>query len=554
MRAIHIPSKYISTTLVHLLGGQRKLPIVLRYDGVKANSQITPWAPRHTTCEDFSSQMDYINRSCNIVSLREIVHYCSGTKAIPRRSVGVTFDHGYEKSFRIARPLLEEYSIPATFFHVPNFVDSDELVWTDKIRVLVCNLEKMQKNTETLWNKINDLLKGYGRASASTLVSLLINVPKTLKDEIIICLENTLGWTPSAIDYPDLKRLTSESLHRIEQSHIFDVGTHGSSYEVLPQCLPAIARQQICTAQNKLSNETRAHQVAFAYPSGNLNLDNKTAIAAEGFVCGVTSTWGLVKRGDPFEIPRITVGPEFACNLGRFKASVAGILPQGVLSASTLTKFILKQRLPKKVWERISTHLSQSRKRRRQPTQRRGLRIPSLTCESLISDRVRHVHFVCQGNICRSAFASAYFSKTVGHLAMLGTSSGLWAMEGRRAHLYAIEVARLFDVSLESHLATKTSRQVLQAADLIVCFENWHVASCLKLDPSAINKICLLGTLRRLNMNVEIQDPFEFCFDEFQQSLQETAQLTALLVEKLQAVAIRQSSLNAVECENEKIL
>ena len=49
------------------------------------------------------------------------------------RSVCITFDDGYRDSLDLAAPMLEEYSLPATFFLVPAFVSGESHAWWERL-------------------------------------------------------------------------------------------------------------------------------------------------------------------------------------------------------------------------------------------------------------------------------------------------------------------------------------------------------------------------------------------------------------------------------------
>jgi protein-tyrosine phosphatase len=79
---------------------------------------------------------------------------------------------------------------------------------------------------------------------------------------------------------------------------------------------------------------------------------------------------------------------------------------------------------------------------------------------------IARVLVVCEGNICRSPLACAMLAK--GLPAIHFSSAGTHALVGEGADPYMIEVARERGVSLDGHIATALSEDLVRAADLIL--------------------------------------------------------------------------------------
>ena len=80
---------------------------------------------------------------------------------------------------------------------------------------------------------------------------------------------------------------------------------------------------------------------------------------------------------------------------------------------------------------------------------------------------VRRLVFVCQGNICRSAFAQAVAESTGLHTMSIGLSTN----SGRPAHGPAIDTARELGFDLSQHRATALADYKAKAGDLLLAME-----------------------------------------------------------------------------------
>jgi protein-tyrosine phosphatase len=80
---------------------------------------------------------------------------------------------------------------------------------------------------------------------------------------------------------------------------------------------------------------------------------------------------------------------------------------------------------------------------------------------------IRRLVFVCQGNICRSAFADVVSRQS----GLRAASFGLSASTGRRAHDPAIAAARALGYDLSGHRALDMADYVPEAGDLLLAME-----------------------------------------------------------------------------------
>ena len=63
--------------------------------------------------KNFMQQIDYIKRTCSVVSLLDIAKGLR-SGSLPRRAVAITFDDGYVDNLKNAKPILKAAQTPAT--------------------------------------------------------------------------------------------------------------------------------------------------------------------------------------------------------------------------------------------------------------------------------------------------------------------------------------------------------------------------------------------------------------------------------------------------------
>lgn len=88
-------------------------------------------APLTCSVERFTRFCRFARQHFDVIGLGELVGRLERGESIGR-ALAITFDDGYEDNFEFAAPVLRALDLPATFFVVTNFIDSDTVAWWDK--------------------------------------------------------------------------------------------------------------------------------------------------------------------------------------------------------------------------------------------------------------------------------------------------------------------------------------------------------------------------------------------------------------------------------------
>jgi protein-tyrosine-phosphatase len=155
-----------------------------------------------------------------------------------------------------------------------------------------------------------------------------------------------------------------------------------------------------------------------------------------------------------------------------------------------------------------------------------------------VKPSVRHVLFVCHGNIIRSAFAEHLARRRMteaGRDDVVLESAGLHAKPGRPADPRACSVAATYGVSLEAHVSRSVTPAQVSSADLIVVMDHRNEAEIVAEFKTAPRSVLLLGgVLPGPERSSPIRDPYtgdvsdvEACFRTIDAA---TSQLVSRLI------------------------
>jgi peptidoglycan/xylan/chitin deacetylase (PgdA/CDA1 family) len=105
---------------------------------------------------NFDKQLDWLARNdYHVIRLSDLAAYLKGEQALPRRSVVITIDDGYESVYRHALPLLRKHGFPATVFVYTDFIGAGEaLSWAQLQELAASGLVDVQAHSKSHRNLI----------------------------------------------------------------------------------------------------------------------------------------------------------------------------------------------------------------------------------------------------------------------------------------------------------------------------------------------------------------------------------------------------------------
>jgi len=250
------------------------------------------------------------------MSIDEVICYCNNKIEFPPFTYAITFDDGFENNYTIAAPILVDFNLPATFYITTDFIDNDEMSWTDQLEEAFERTEK--KELKLLWDvnfdidtvdkkilaleELRGMIKGHrwplGINKATEMAlgglfgdSILGYIPYRDKQ-----LDNKMNWS-------QVKELNSNTLftiggHTVTHSILSREDEEGLKFEIGDGCIEYI--------NMKLNQKT----IHFSYPEGlkeHYNDKAITVLKGAGIKCCPTAICGVNINEDLFNLKRIMV-------------------------------------------------------------------------------------------------------------------------------------------------------------------------------------------------------------------------------------------------------
>lgn len=91
--------------------------------------------------DNFEKHIKILQSNFNVISINDINDILASGN-LEKNSICITFDDGYEDNFLYAKPVLERYNCPATFFIATGYVDQPSF-WWDDLEIIFLHLEHL---------------------------------------------------------------------------------------------------------------------------------------------------------------------------------------------------------------------------------------------------------------------------------------------------------------------------------------------------------------------------------------------------------------------------
>jgi peptidoglycan/xylan/chitin deacetylase (PgdA/CDA1 family) len=260
--------------------------------------------------ENFSRQMEYVQRTCRPMRLLELVEALR-QGSLPRRAVVITFDDGYSDNFHVARPMLEKLGLSATVFVTSGHIDSSREFWWDDIeRMLIaprCVPPSLQMSVAGETHEWPTATLDQRQQAYLGLKNLVRPLPVTQREEL---LDNIATWANVGKDgRPAYRPMASEELVTLASNELFDFGAHTVTHPLLSTLSNDEQFAEILGSRQQLEEIIGKPVRTFCYPTGDYSEEVVGQVKRAGFDAACTVNRGRVEAGhDLFQLHRGYVG------------------------------------------------------------------------------------------------------------------------------------------------------------------------------------------------------------------------------------------------------
>lgn len=309
--------------------------LVLMYHRV-IDSTLDPWN-LVVSPQNFEQHLEILKASKLVLPLSQI-REINPKKSNP--SIFITFDDGYMDNFLNAKPILEAYDLPATFFISTKHIGTKKSFWWDELTNILLESPKLPdklvlnyadsifsfdlKNEMILTERFRYLHKiwnatlpppGLRAQLYLDLWRILSNLNYQEQQLIMVKLREWAGINSEQLELNNISMQKSQ-LQSLSSNPLFQIGGHTESHPLLPQLNKVEQELEICENKQFLESIINSPIDSFAYPSGKFDENTLDILKSQGFETAFTTKPRLIKlKTDPFLFGRFQVnnwtGKEF---------------------------------------------------------------------------------------------------------------------------------------------------------------------------------------------------------------------------------------------------
>ena len=441
----------------------------------------------------FRRRMELLRRNgYHVVPLGEGVEGLrSGGAEAP--TVAITLDDGFASVASHGAPILAEYGYPATLYVTSYHCETQTPVFRVALQYLC-----WKSTRETI--DVGDLLEGIPATLAThdrSEIQRFYRVAEAQLDEpgrnrLLAAVATRLGvdLEPVLTDrrFHNLDAETLRGLHA--QGIDIQLHTHRHRLPLDPECAgDEIVRNRTWLERALGPDHPNSPLIDFCYPSGEWDEGHFPTLMAHGIRSATTLEPGLNRpQSEPLALRRITDNGRMDDVV--FEAELSGLM-DGV-------RVLRRQagRL-KRALQRARHQLTVTWRHRRDAR------------SSTVVNDARRVLFVCQGNICRSAYAEHAIRQRFGDT-MQVESCGLDVRDSRPSPGRAVLAASTLGVDLSAHRSRQVDADMIARADMVLAMEVRQLDALRQAYPEHTAKFALLRDLAPLPhaLFAEIDDPY----------------------------------------------
>jgi peptidoglycan/xylan/chitin deacetylase (PgdA/CDA1 family) len=283
-------------------GGKRGRLSILIYHRVLREPD--PLFPELPDAVRFEKQMYWIREWFNVLPLAEAVERLN-RRALPARSLAITFDDGYADNEDVAAPILLRQGLHATFFVATGFLNGKNM-WNDRVIESVRGCPAREVDLSAFGGgRVVLVTDAQRRDAIDRVLRMIKHFPPAQRQVAVERIEAMCAAPPSnglMMKPVQVARLAAAG---------FDIGGHTVSHPILARLPADEAKAEIAAGKSDLEAIIGRRVTLFAYPNGVPGQDylaqHVQMVRECGFSAAVSTAWGAATYGaDIYQLPRFT--------------------------------------------------------------------------------------------------------------------------------------------------------------------------------------------------------------------------------------------------------
>lgn len=257
-----------------------------------------------TAC--FRQQMEYLERSFNVLPLADILARLQAGTPLPKRCVAITFDDGYEDNYLHAFPILERCGLPATIFVTTGCIGGGRRLWFDQVLEAFSGTTREALDVPEIGLSLSFSTPAEKSEAAMTSLERLKGLAGDTRSAMVARVVSQLGTEEP--EGTSNQMLTWEQVRRMAESGI-SFGSHTVTHPILSKISIQEAEWEVTESKRVIESQTGRPVSVFAYPNGrpdDFSPETVGLLKRAGYQAALTTVWGAnTRREDRYALKRV---------------------------------------------------------------------------------------------------------------------------------------------------------------------------------------------------------------------------------------------------------
>jgi peptidoglycan/xylan/chitin deacetylase (PgdA/CDA1 family) len=257
----------------------------------------------------FSKQIEFVLSKFRVLSLKEIVERISAGQPLPKRSLCITVDDGYEDFYLYAYPVLARRGVSATVFLTTGFVDNKQWLWADRLAWALQNTEKKTFDFR-LGDRVETFNVSTDKRWHESQLRFFAHLASLPNQERVFTLRNIEEFLEVEIPTLPTKAIRALTWHQVNEmgANGIDFGAHSVSHAILTKVSEKELLREVMESKYDIEKCLCRSISIFCYPNGSYDNHVVEAVKRAGFRGAVTTDSGFnSEHEDVFRLKRISV-------------------------------------------------------------------------------------------------------------------------------------------------------------------------------------------------------------------------------------------------------
>lgn len=279
----------------------------------------------------FQQQLEVLH-DYNVVSMQQLTSALQ-QKNLKHKSIAITFDDGYIDNYQVAKPLLEQYNFPATFFITNSLSPVKKEFWWDALEYILLESNslpseiKLHFNQEDHWYNLTQSWQEIISAEELSWVAswlpwqtpptsnhaFFLQLSEIMKGLSLAEKENVISQLYALAALEPIVRIPYQLMSKAEllslsSNALFEVGGHSANHVALGKFDKSVQQEEITSNQLFLQMLLQKNVTGYGYAHGSYNNDSKELLKQQGFAYSCTTEHAAVSNNsEAFSLPRLQV-------------------------------------------------------------------------------------------------------------------------------------------------------------------------------------------------------------------------------------------------------